>query len=395
MSIFDNIDSIKTKVQAKLSDFSYDVDLIKTQMQIGSEQARLQKVSKGDVVYSAIEARINELETKVANIHHAKDEADISKRSYIERGVPEDRIEAQQAFDDNITANLGKGLETPAETQPVIETKDFSELSSDEQKVELYKATVEEHFEAYDKLRNDQNLLGKLKFAIPGHHSQALASIAKANEMLKEPASEINMNDVAVTLSLSKDHLEKAGVDVIAMQEGIDTRQEDIQNLEGVEQAQSHNPEPSLNSDTPEVDVQELASEGISDIPVEESLTPEEAYKQKLEQQYEAIEVEQIAGVYKIKVRQNLAEQKLMDEGHPELVEDPEVNSMEKIGIATQVTAEKFGIEMPEVPDEGLTEENIQEFTNEFNVNLAGATYSRVDSGRSAGIDLNDDPRTL
>jgi hypothetical protein len=369
-------------------------------------------------------------------------------------------------------------LDTSEEVELPQHPSDIQEISDKVDRhaqAERYKVEVEAQMSAYEAFEESQGLLGKLKFNLPGNGKLALSGISAANDMLKKPADEINMNDVAIVLSKTKDHLEKAGVDVNALQEAVDTRRSELTGKEDLSPVQE---EPATSVEEPveeleetlgfiqpedfavmamgtteereisqhPADIQEIlnkvdrhaqetkgvsleemvtierakmqearekvgfepinaqAEEPIVEMNSEalaveleteiEEVTLEEAYKQKLTEQFDTVEVSEISGVYKIKVRQSIAEQKLLDDGYPELVEDPEMKPMEKVGIATEVVCEKTGIEMPVVPDEGLTPDNVQEFTNDFTATLSDdRNYAEVKMTMSIegqGVKLDD-----
>lgn len=103
----------------------------------------------------------------------------------------------------------------------------------------------------------------------------------------------------------------------------------------------------------------------------QEDLSPEDKFKMSLEEEFSSLEADNVQRVYSNKVRQSIAEGEMVKQGHTDGIESPEVDSMEKVGIATQVLSEKMGLDMPELPDEGLTPENVQSYADAFSDKLS------------------------
>lgn len=117
-----------------------------------------------------------------------------------------------------------------------------------------------------------------------------------------------------------------------------------------------------------------------------EELSPEEAFKLNIEEEFSSIELEDVQRTYNNKVRQTLAEDVMIKQGLTDGIENPEVDSMEKVGIATQVLSEKMGVDMPELPDEGLTVENVKDYTSAFSDSLSN---KQIESGVSLQMEVS------
>ena len=115
-------------------------------------------------------------------------------------------------------------------------------------------------------------------------------------------------------------------------------------------------------------------------------LSPEDQFRLNIEEEFSSLEAEDVQRVYNNKVRQTLAEDAMVKQGHTDGIENPEVDSMEKGGIATQVLSEKMGVEMPELPDEGLTVENVKDYTNAFSDSLSN---KQIESGVSLQMEVS------
>lgn len=253
---------------------------------------------------------------------------------------------------------MGLDLNQPQEDKPQLSAE---QLEQKQARILEVKNELEGKYKAYQEVRENRSVLQKFNPVNRFNSAKALDRIAEVNDMLKGDPSEVNINDAKIGLSLFEASIEKMGVDLEEFNAKADTFSQQLKDEESLEKA-------------------------------EEGLSPKEEYRKALEEELEVVGLEEVGGKYRVTVRQSLAEQDLIDEGHPELVENPELEPMDKISIATEVTAEKLGVDAPELPEEGLTKDNVQEYTNSVSQNFAEHSVGNVEMSLSIeGQSLGED----
>ncbi|MAI08917.1 MAG: hypothetical protein CMF61_08170 [Magnetococcales bacterium] len=214
------------------------------------------------------------------------------------------------------------GIEFPEERVTLSD----QEYANKESEIKALRAEMEGKYFAQDALMSERSGLSKIN----PKHMLASAKVVKGfdelNQMLKGSVESVNIYDAKMMLSIIDENIEKAGVDMEAYNAQLEN------NLnEALEQ------EASMEG-----------SNGIEKGAEKGDLTPLEVYKEEVQAEFDVLDANEVRGVYRVKVRQSLAEQTQLDEGHQEMVDHPEIGLEDKVNVLTEVAAGKVGLDLPE-----------------------------------------------
>lgn len=215
------------------------------------------------------------------------------------------------------------GIEFPEERVALSD----QEYANKESEIKALRAEMEGKYFAQDALMNERSGLSKIN----PKHLLASAKVVKGfdelNQMLKGSVESINIYDAKMMLSIIDENIEKAGVDMEAYN------------------AQLKN---TLNEELEQEATIEEGANGIEKEAGKGELTPLEVYKEKMKAEFDVLDASEVRGVYRVKVRQSLAEQTQLNEGHQEMVDHPEIGLEDKVDVLTEVAARKVGLDLPE-----------------------------------------------
>lgn len=250
------------------------------------------------------------------------------------------------------------GVEFPEE-KPTLTDEQYAEKKAE---IDAIKAKMEEKYFAQDALASERSMMSKVN----PKHVMASAKVIKGfdelNQMLKGAVEDIHIYDAKMMLSMIDENIEKAGIDMEAYNARVE------------EQLSQHKaPEYTLDEES------ESLAKGS------EELSPLESYKKELESEFEVVDQEQVRGVYRIKVRQSMAEQVELEAGHSEMVNHPEIDLEDKIDALTEVAAKKAGIEIPEHSKSDVVLDRVNEYSQAMDEKLK--TPEKGDEGRVVAIE--------
>lgn len=224
------------------------------------------------------------------------------------------------------------------------------QLERHTQDVESLREEVEQKFFAQKGLAGERSMLSKMNPAHALASERVFRGFDKLNEMLKQSPEMVSTHDAKKLLSQIEENIEKSGVDL-------------EQYNERAEQA-LYNKEENAALNTDEVVLQ-------PDLEHVEELSPQEVYKKDLEQQFDVIAKEEVKGVYRIKVRQAVAEQELVEAGALDMVEHPEVGLEDKVETLTHVAAARVGLEAPEKSEQENVLDRVREYSSAMEEQLS------------------------
>ncbi len=238
------------------------------------------------------------------------------------------------------------GVKFPKE--PIQRTPE--QLEQHTQSVEDLKEEVEQKFFAQKGLAGERSMLSKMNPAHALASERVFRGFDKLNEMLKASPENVSLIDAKFLLSQIEENIEKSGVDLERYNERA-------------EQA-LYNKEENAALNVDEVVLQ-------PDLEPVEELSPQEVYKKDLERQFDVIAKEEVKGVYRIKVRQAVAEQELVEAGALDMVEHPEVGLEDKVETLTHVAAARVGLEAPEKSEQENVLDRVREYSSAMEEQLS------------------------